>query len=71
MKDEVDTMDILRDMISQDKLCYVPQYIGPKMNMLRLLSMQDFDALPMTKWKIKQPADDDVREDALKTGGPA
>ncbi|XP_001183516.2 5-formyltetrahydrofolate cyclo-ligase [Strongylocentrotus purpuratus] len=68
-KEEVDTDGILRKMFSQNKLCYVPQYIGPKMNMMKMSSMEDYEALPETKWKIKQPADDDVREDALKTGG--
>lgn len=67
-KEEVDTDGILQKMFSQNKLCYIPQYIGPKMNMIKMSSMEDYEALPETKWKIKQPADDDVREDALKTG---
>lgn len=36
--------------------------------MLRLESMADYESLSETKWKIKQPALDDVREDALDTG---
>ncbi|XP_072167119.1 5-formyltetrahydrofolate cyclo-ligase-like [Diadema setosum] len=70
MKDqEVDTDGILGDIFAQNKLCFIPQYIGPKMNMLKLLSMDDYDSLPKTKWNIKQPAENDVREDALQTGG--
>lgn len=40
------------------------------MKMVRLESWEDFVQLPQTKWKIKQPADDDVRPDALDTGDP-
>ena len=40
------------------------------MKMVKLESWEDFVQLPETKWKIKQPADDDVRPDALDTGDP-
>ena len=40
------------------------------MTMVKLESWEDFVQLPETKWKIKQPADDDVRPDALDTGDP-
>ncbi|XP_071964736.1 5-formyltetrahydrofolate cyclo-ligase-like isoform X2 [Antedon mediterranea] len=67
---EVHTEGILQDIFRQNKLCYVPQYIGSVMNMLRVNSMKDYESLPKTKWNIKQPADDDKdREDALLTGG--
>ncbi|XP_033121185.1 5-formyltetrahydrofolate cyclo-ligase-like [Anneissia japonica] len=66
---EVHTEGILQHIFKHNKLCYVPQYIGPVMNMLLLKSMQDYDSLPKTKWNIKQPAEDDTREDALSTGG--
>ena len=43
--------------------------VGSEMSMLRVHSMSDLLSLPETKWKIKQPADDDTsREDALETG---
>ena len=50
------------------KKCYIPRYVGEKMDMVRLNSLADYESLPLTKWKIKQPPDDDVREDALETG---
>ena len=38
------------------------------MKMVKLESWEDYLQLPETKWKIKQPADDDVGLDALDTG---
>ena len=38
------------------------------MKMVKLESWEDYIQLPENKWKIKQPADDDVRPDALDTG---
>ena len=36
--------------------CFIPCYVGPKMDMLRLYSMEDYASLPTTTWSIKQPA---------------
>lgn len=36
--------------------------------MVSLESMEDLKNMPKTKWNILQPADNDVREDALATG---
>ncbi|XP_076102402.1 5-formyltetrahydrofolate cyclo-ligase-like [Mytilus galloprovincialis] len=68
MSDEIQTVAILQHLI-KNKECFIPQYIGPKMKMVKLNSWQDYTELPETKWKIKQPADDDVRPDAIDTGG--
>ncbi|XP_038072427.1 5-formyltetrahydrofolate cyclo-ligase-like isoform X2 [Patiria miniata] len=66
--DEVNTQGILEHMFANNKKAYVPQYIGPRMDMLRLYSMEDYDTLPLTKWNIKQPGEGDQREEALATG---
>lgn len=69
MADEVQTMSIVQRLLNSDKECFIPQYIGPNMKMVKLESWKDYQDLPETKWKIKQPADDDIRPDALDTGG--
>lgn len=38
------------------------------MTMVRTKSVEDIMSLPKTKWNISQPANNDVREDALETG---
>ncbi|CAH1254730.1 MTHFS [Branchiostoma lanceolatum] len=66
---EVATEGILRHIFQSGKRVFIPRYVGDKMDMLRLLSQEDYDSLPLTKWHIKQPPDDDnTREDALLTG---
>ncbi|XP_064608982.1 5-formyltetrahydrofolate cyclo-ligase-like isoform X2 [Liolophura sinensis] len=69
MKDEIQTHKIMEDLFSSRKDCFIPQYSKAGMKMVRLDSTADYNSLPETRWKIKQPALDDVREDALDTGG--
>lgn len=38
------------------------------MSMVRLKSIEDLKNLPKTKWNISQPADNDIRENAMATG---
>jgi hypothetical protein len=47
---------------------FVLRYNQYDMSMVSLESMDDLKSLPKTKWNILQPADNDVREDALSTG---
>lgn len=48
---------------------FVPTYLGSDMKMLKLSSIADYETLPITKWKIKQPNPDDViRENPMMTG---
>jgi len=69
MADEVQTADILHVALSANKECFIPHYVGPVMDMVKLHSWEDFMSLPETLWKIKQPADDDrSRESATDCG---
>ena len=53
------------------KKCYIPRYFmgGNKMEMVLLKDLQDYETLPMTKWNIKQPGDQEIREEALDNDG--
>ncbi|KAK9306713.1 hypothetical protein QLX08_002631 [Tetragonisca angustula] len=68
-KDEIDTIQILKYIFDKKKEVFVPRYKGKEMEMIKLLSMQDYEALPLTKWNIKQPNVNELRENALETGG--
>ena len=67
MGDEICTAQILEDVFKLNKKCYIPKYYkgSNRMDMVRLRDMEDYDNLPVTDWNIKQPGDDDVREEAL------
>ena len=49
-----------------NKKCYVPRYFSDSsrpMEMVRLRDMDDYRGLPLTRWNIRQPPeDDDTRE---------
>jgi len=69
---EVSTLATIREVLNNsDKDCFIPKYDAASrhMDMVKLHSMADFENLPLTKWNIKQPADDDLREEALASGG--
>ncbi|XP_074624610.1 5-formyltetrahydrofolate cyclo-ligase-like isoform X2 [Acropora palmata] len=69
MPSEVQTEGILKDIFQTKKDCFVPRYIGSNMDMVKLDSMEDFFSLPLTSWNIRQPAENDEREEALLSGG--
>ena len=66
--EEVQTDQILKHIVGSKKTCFIPHYCGPSMKMVPLKSLEDYESLPLTKWNIKQPRDDDIRPDALETG---
>lgn len=47
---------------------FVPSYSGNKMIMLKIDDHNDYEKLPLTKWKIKQPNADEGRQSANETG---
>ena len=69
MPDEIRTEGIMKHILESGRECFIPRYIGKSMDMLKLHSWQDYFSLTETAWKIKQPLEDESRENALDTGG--
>lgn len=65
---EVNTLSILKNIFDNNKEVFIPMYEGKLMKMVKLNSLQDYETLPLTKWNIKQPSINDLRDDALLTG---
>ncbi|KAK9717372.1 5-formyltetrahydrofolate cyclo-ligase family [Popillia japonica] len=68
-ENEINTENIVREIFALNKKCYVPRYNRQVMEMVRLNDMKDWENLPLTKWKIKQPLLSERRENATDTGG--
>ncbi|XP_032692704.1 5-formyltetrahydrofolate cyclo-ligase isoform X2 [Lontra canadensis] len=71
MPDEIETEEIIKDIFRQGKTCFIPRYQfqSNHMDMVRLASPEEISTLPKTSWNIHQPREDEVREEALLTGG--
>ncbi|XP_074090126.1 5-formyltetrahydrofolate cyclo-ligase isoform X4 [Macrotis lagotis] len=71
MQDEIETEEIIKDIFQRGKTCFIPRYKfkSNHMDMVKLFSAEEIFSLPKTSWNIHQPSDDDVREEALSTGG--
>lgn len=67
-KNEIDTIPILKHLFETNREVFVPRYQGKQMEMVKLLSMEDYEKLPLTKWNIKQPDCNEPRENAFKSG---
>ena len=69
MPGEVETNELMKYCFQFGKKCFIPHYKGDLMKMVLLENQADYDSLPLTAWNIKQPADDDVRHDAMNEDG--
>ncbi|XP_066096699.1 5-formyltetrahydrofolate cyclo-ligase isoform X1 [Saccopteryx bilineata] len=71
MPDEVETEEIIKDIFQRGKTCFIPRYQfqSSHMDMVKLASPEEISSLPKTSWNIHQPGEDEVREEALSTGG--
>ncbi|XP_076291134.1 methenyltetrahydrofolate synthetase [Lasioglossum baleicum] len=66
---EINTLPIVKYLFETKREVFVPTYKGLKMEMVKLLSMEEYENLPVTKWNIKQPNFDETKESALERGG--
>lgn len=57
MKDEVQTDDIVKDILASGKQCFIPRYDSNSnhMDMVRVPSWQHVLTLPETRWHVRQP----------------
>ncbi|XP_034880174.1 5-formyltetrahydrofolate cyclo-ligase isoform X1 [Mirounga angustirostris] len=71
MQDEIETEEIIKDIFRRGKTCFIPRYQfqSNHMDMVKLASPEEVSSLPKTSWNIHQPGEDEVREEALSTGG--
>uniref|UniRef100_A0A8D1BRF8 Bcl-2-related protein A1 n=1 Tax=Sus scrofa TaxID=9823 RepID=A0A8D1BRF8_PIG len=71
MPDEIETEEIIRDIFQQGKTCFIPRYQfqSNHMDMVKLASPEEISSLPKTSWDIHQPGENEIREEALSTGG--
>ncbi len=61
---------LLKGIFDSGKECFVPRFDAStsRMDMVRLQSFADYEALPTYKWNIRQPAIGQLRENAIETG---
>ncbi|XP_014250228.1 5-formyltetrahydrofolate cyclo-ligase isoform X2 [Cimex lectularius] len=69
MPTEVQTYSIIKHILENGKECFIPRYNPQVMVMVKLHSMEDYEALPKNKWNIKQPLESEIREDSTTQGG--
>ncbi|ESN92705.1 hypothetical protein HELRODRAFT_69587, partial [Helobdella robusta] len=55
MPSEVSTSELLQLSFQEKKSVFIPRYSETDMEMVEIHSMEDYNCLPVTSWKIKQP----------------
>ncbi|XP_063221773.1 5-formyltetrahydrofolate cyclo-ligase isoform X2 [Bacillus rossius redtenbacheri] len=67
---EIDTNALVRDIFKTGKICYIPRFKKgfKEMEMVQLYSLEDYGNLPVNKFNIKQPADDEQRPSVFDAG---
>ncbi|PNF31589.1 hypothetical protein B7P43_G00794 [Cryptotermes secundus] len=63
LEKEIQTGELLEDIFKSGKTCFIPRVRAgsSEMEMIQLHSLDDYADLPVNKWNIKQPSDDNER----------
>ncbi|KAG9296310.1 hypothetical protein G9A89_014902 [Geosiphon pyriformis] len=61
-KGEIQTNFLIKDIFKRGKSCYVPRWTGEMMEMVRVISFEDYLSLPVNKWNIPEPSHNEERE---------
>ncbi|KAJ3244628.1 hypothetical protein HDU78_010734 [Chytriomyces hyalinus] len=66
---EVSTTQIITEILRSGRGCFIPRCVSKtKMEMVRLNSLSELEALPVNRMGIREPALDEDRENALDMG---
>ncbi|KAM3960373.1 methenyltetrahydrofolate synthetase isoform 1-T2 [Aphomia sociella] len=65
---EINTAPIIDNIRARGAAAFIPQYAGGRMRMLRM-ELGDEQAMPQTRHGIQQHSKEQIREDALESGG--
>ncbi|EDQ92937.1 uncharacterized protein MONBRDRAFT_13668 [Monosiga brevicollis MX1] len=69
MDDEISTTELIQTLLQRAKQVYVPRYTRETMDMFPIASWADVEAMPLTKWNIRQPAEAPAETAALAHEG--
>ncbi|KAJ3359631.1 hypothetical protein HDU91_004862 [Kappamyces sp. JEL0680] len=65
---EIQTREIVREILSRGKKCFIPLCGRDTMKMVQLHDWHDYETLPKNKWQIPEPMATDGRPDAFDCG---
>ncbi|KAI9297570.1 5,10-methenyltetrahydrofolate synthetase [Neoconidiobolus thromboides FSU 785] len=62
---ELKTEDLVKEILLQNKQCFIPKTKGDDMRMVEIKSIQELNDLPKNNWNIPEPLDGEEGMDAV------